>query len=364
MVASPRRDRMRTHVRIERGRTCLGSFVRRDGAAGAAERVDTSVDRRPVTRPRRHSYIPGTTTSTLAAGARGGRRLSPVRFRCVLSQPGFPLRKRPSRTIGGERERAAHRRSGGGRRGLGGRRVRPRDEQQLGVAQVRDLADAPAGWVEDADLRAHVALERDRHRAHVPALGQQRDEVAEVVEPLVGAREHEPRAREPLDDPRQRVRGLAPPVERALRRPAVDALAGDAVVLGRVPADQRLPHVVVREVGVLVVRRVEVGALARRRTSSVSASSRVTVPAGPGTTAGSRSSSALNERGAHCFTYAIWRPHVESTRSAASSRLVEHQAALDAVRAPSRSISSRIASTRIPLCGWKNRARSQNVSVK
>ena len=46
----------------------------------------------------------------------------------------------------------------------------------------------------------------------------------------------------------------------ALRRvvPGVGALARDAVVLGLVPRDQRLPHVVVREVAVLVVRRVEV----------------------------------------------------------------------------------------------------------
>ena len=35
-----------------------------------------------------------------------------------------------------------------------------------------------------------------------------------------------------------------------------------------------------------------------------------------------RSSSGRNERAAHCFTYAIWTPVVESTRSAASIRLV------------------------------------------
>ena len=38
----------------------------------------------------------------------------------------------------------------------------------------------------------------------------------------------------------------------------IDAFAGDPVVLGLVPAHQRLPHVVVREVAMLVVRRVEV----------------------------------------------------------------------------------------------------------
>jgi hypothetical protein len=37
---------------------------------------------------------------------------------------------------------------------------------------------------------------------------------------------------------------------------------------------------------------------------------------------GARNSSGRNERGAHFFTYAICTPVVESTRSAASMRLV------------------------------------------
>ncbi len=38
----------------------------------------------------------------------------------------------------------------------------------------------------------------------------------------------------------------------------VDALARDAVVLGSIPRDERFPDVVVREVAVLVVRRIDV----------------------------------------------------------------------------------------------------------
>ena len=59
----------------------------------------------------------------------------------------------------------------------------------------------------------------------------------------------------------QRVRHATPTIEDALRvRVArVDPLAGHAVVLGRIPRDERLPHVVVGEVAVLVVGRVEVG---------------------------------------------------------------------------------------------------------
>ena len=82
---------------------------------------------------------------------------------------------------------------------------------------------------------------------------------------------------------RERVGHRPPAVEHALGRvvAGVDALAGHAVVLGRVPRHQRLPHVVVGEVAVLVVRRVEVGEVARRRASRAtsSASPRTAAPA-------------------------------------------------------------------------------------
>ena len=78
---------------------------------------------------------------------------------------------------------------------------------------------------------------------------------------LVVVRHHDDLGLRPPDDVRQRRRHLPPPVEHRLGRlvPAVDALAGDAVVLGCVPTDQSLPDVVVGEVPVLVVGRVEVG---------------------------------------------------------------------------------------------------------
>ena len=123
----------------------------------------------------------------------------------------------------------------------------------------------------------------------------------------------------------QRVRHLALAVEHALGRivAGVDALAGHAVVLRLVPRHERLPHVVVGEVAVLVVRRVEVGEVDMadrcRRVASASPSS---ARPGPASRCGTSRRSGLYERGAHSLTYAICTPVVESTRSAASSRLV------------------------------------------
>jgi hypothetical protein len=54
---------------------------------------------------------------------------------------------------------------------------------------------------------------------------------------------------------------------------------------------------------------------------------------------------------------------VESTRSAAT-RSEASSSGYSGVPACSSSIAARMASTRIPFLGWRNRARSQNVSVK
>ena len=64
-----------------------------------------------------------------------------------------------------------------------------------------------------------------------------------------------------VDDLVERVRHRAARVEHRPRRRITEivSFAGDAVVRGSVPRDQRLPHVVVGGVAVLVVRRVEVG---------------------------------------------------------------------------------------------------------
>ncbi len=58
------------------------------------------------------------------------------------------------------------------------------------------------------------------------------------------------------DQVRHRFTRLHPRVERAFAMLDIDALAGDAVSFGAVPKHQRLPHMVVREVRVLIVRRV------------------------------------------------------------------------------------------------------------
>ena len=75
----------------------------------------------------------------------------------------------------------------------------------------------------------------------------------------------------------------------------------------------------------------------------------------PTRSSGTRSSSGLNDRGDHCFTYAICTPVVESTRSAASMRLVNNKGNRGDP-AYSESMASRTASIRAALCGWKNRA--------
>ena len=77
---------------------------------------------------------------------------------------------------------------------------------------------------------------------------------------VVVRHDHDTRA-DVADHTLERGRHLALDVEHALGRriAGVDPLARDAVVRGGVPRHERLPHVVVREVPVLVVRRVEVG---------------------------------------------------------------------------------------------------------
>ena len=143
------------------------------------------------------------------------------------------------------------------------------DDDVLPVADVRHGAHALPLRVVDADLRADVAARveaRAPRRARAPSTSRaarRRDPRLVVVRDDHDARPHVG------DHLPQRVGHRPPLVEHALGRVVarVDALARHAVVLGRVPRDQRLPHVVVGEVAVLVVRRVEVGEVARRRAS-------------------------------------------------------------------------------------------------
>ena len=75
----------------------------------------------------------------------------------------------------------------------------------------------------------------------------------------------------------------------------------------------------------------------------------------PANNSGTRNSSGLDDRGAHCFTYAICTPVVESTRSAASIRDV-NRSGNRGDPAYSESMASRTASIRAALRGWKKRA--------
>ena len=135
-----------------------------------------------------------------------------------------------------------------------------RDHDVLAVAYVRDRSHPLSLRVVDADLRTHVAARVEVQHLHVPV---DRAPLAELVDAdprLVVVRHHDD-TRPHLGDHAAEGLGHRPPlVEQALGLVGarVDPLAGNAVVLGRVPGHQRLPDVVVREVAVLVVRRVEV----------------------------------------------------------------------------------------------------------
>ncbi len=158
------------------------------------------------------------------------------------------------------------------------------DHHVLLVAHVRHRTHALAARVVDPDLRAHVAAGVERqhldvavHRAHVAQL-------VGVDPRLVVVRHHHDAGLHRGDDAAERVGHQPTPVEHALGGVVarVDALARHAVVLGRVPRDQRLPHVVVGEVAVLVVRRVEVREVAlgqrRRHVERVAAARATPVP--------------------------------------------------------------------------------------
>jgi len=117
------------------------------------------------------------------------------------------------------------------------------------LASYADARAVVAGRVEGEDLDRPPAL---------PAHGHQ---VLERDEALVGEGQDQDLGPDPGDEPGQGPGHLATAVEHALGGlvAGVDPLAGDAVVLRGVPAHEGLPHVVVGEVAVLVVGRVEVG---------------------------------------------------------------------------------------------------------
>jgi hypothetical protein len=89
-------------------------------------------------------------------------------------------------------------------------------------------------------------------------LAEQRRELVGVVETLVRDRHEHPGRTQGSDQRGERGGRLPLRVEGAVTLPAVDPLASDAVALGRIPADERFPDVIVGKERVLVVRRVEI----------------------------------------------------------------------------------------------------------
>jgi hypothetical protein len=134
-----------------------------------------------------------------------------------------------------------------------------RDEEEvLSVAEVGDLADLGTGLIVDTDLCADVAFVVVTDGVDV-AVGREDGfhggfvEVAFVVEgdELVGAADF-------VDEVLHCDDGFGFGVEVGLACFAIDSFVGDAVGFGFVPADERFPDVVVPEVGVLIVRGVDV----------------------------------------------------------------------------------------------------------
>ncbi len=128
----------------------------------------------------------------------------------------------------------------------------------LAIGQVRDRAHLHPRRVVDADLRTDVTASVDVDPRDRPAPREQSLEIVRAMETLVARRDDQPRGAQATDQLGQGCRGGALRVVRAAGGAAVDALVCDAVTRGRVPANERLPEVVVREVGVLVVGRVDV----------------------------------------------------------------------------------------------------------
>ena len=132
----------------------------------------------------------------------------------------------------------------------------------------------------------------------------------------------------------------------------VEALAGDAVVRRSVPPDERFPDVIVREVAVLVVRRVEVGEIDLRQ--DVDELEGV---------ASDRSSGAGQEiwHAQRDVVVCAGRPLLQVGHLQSGGRIDsvgrEHeggqQTGWSALSRCRSSIASRIASTRAPFLGWK-----------
>ena len=124
------------------------------------------------------------------------------------------------------------------------------------VAQLADLADLLAFRIVDADPRADVAriVVGDHAHARPRHTRTSLRSASRVTKPSSENESTTTRASMSGEDLGGRWRDLVAPIERALALLHVDALLGDTVRRGRVPSNQRLPHVIVPEIAVLVVR--------------------------------------------------------------------------------------------------------------
>ena len=117
----------------------------------------------------------------------------------------------------------------------------------------------------DADLGSDIALRVEGEHLDCAARPAHVDELVERDPGLVVVRHRHHPGVDPVDARREGERHLAPTVELARSRPIGQfvSLARDAVVLGFVPRHERLPHVVVGLVAMLVVGRIQIGEVER-----------------------------------------------------------------------------------------------------
>jgi len=124
---------------------------------------------------------------------------------------------------------------------------------------MRDGSDLLAFGVVDPDASTHVAWVVVLDASDLAPCREYGLHSLAGEEALVVAGNHEDLRTHGSDQLGKRVVVLRLAVEGALALPTVGALLGDAVDGGSVPPHERLPNVIVAEVGVLVVGRIDVG---------------------------------------------------------------------------------------------------------
>ena len=134
---------------------------------------------------------------------------------------------------------------------------------------MRDSPDLRPLGVVDPDLRADVATIVDLDHLRLAPGPQERQELVAGEEPLVVERDDDGGRVDRREELREGLAAATLRVEGALALAAVDPLARDPVGLGVIPADQGLPDMVVAEVRVLIVGRVDVDDVGAERGRSL-----------------------------------------------------------------------------------------------